>query len=250
MGHCELYCLRRLTASLYFRGARDRSCCRSPHWAVGGDPRGVRGQRPLRWLCTGDWAAKRLFRHKRAGFCWSLPTALRWRDCDQPSADGAAVGGRRTAIAYRPTVTAGHQQRSPKPKPVLRSLCSGIRQFGIQDSAGLIASVSLLVFGGRYIHTYIHTHTAQPQHTNYWAPRTRKRHQQEHRPQRPTESSDPTQHAKGRTGDCPGPRKETTTRRNVTRGVAAMHPDPWHIVHFVRGDRETAPGPPGSRTLW
>ena len=53
-----------------------------------------------------------------------------------------------------------------------------------------------------------------------WAPRTRKRHQQEHRPQRPTERSNPTQHAKGRTGDCPGPRKETTTRRNVTRGVA------------------------------
>ena len=45
------------------------------------------------------------------------------------------------------------------------------------------------------------------------------RHQQEHRPQRPTESSDPTQHAKGRTGDCPGPRKGTTTRRNVTQGA-------------------------------
>ena len=57
---------------------------------------------------------------------------------------------------------------------------------------------------------------AQPWHTNYWALRTRKQHQQEHRPQRPTERSDPTQHAKGRTGDCPGPRKETTTRRNVT----------------------------------
>ena len=38
------------------------------------------------------------------------------------------------------------------------------------------------------------------------------------RPQRPAESSDPTQHAKGRTGDCPRPRKETTTRRNVTQG--------------------------------
>ena len=61
-------------------------------------------------------------------------------------------------------------------------------------------------------------HPAQPRHTNYWAPRTRKRHQQEHRPQRPTERSAPTQHAKGRTGDCPGLRKETTTRRNVTRG--------------------------------
>ena len=61
-------------------------------------------------------------------------------------------------------------------------------------------------------------HSAQPQHTNYWAPRTRKRHQQEHQPQRPTESSDPTQHAKGRTGDRPGPRKGTTTRWNVTQG--------------------------------
>ena len=54
-------------------------------------------------------------------------------------------------------------------------------------------------------------HSAQPQHTNCWAPRTRKRHQQEHRPQRPTESSNPTQHAKGRTGDRPGPRKGATT---------------------------------------
>ena len=64
---------------------------------------------------------------------------------------------------------------------------------------------------------HIPPHPAQPQHANYWAPRTRKRHRQEHRPQRPTERSDPTQHAKGRTGDCPGPRKGTTTRRNVTQ---------------------------------
>ena len=62
-------------------------------------------------------------------------------------------------------------------------------------------------------------HPAQLQHTNDWAPRTRKRHQQEHRPQRPTESSDPTQHAKGRTGDCPGPCTGATTRRNVTQGA-------------------------------
>ena len=61
-------------------------------------------------------------------------------------------------------------------------------------------------------------HANQPQHTNRWAPRTWKQHQQEHWPQRPTESSDPTQHAKGRTGDCPGPRKETITRQNVTQG--------------------------------
>ena len=66
---------------------------------------------------------------------------------------------------------------------------------------------------------------APPQYANHWAPRTRKRHQQEHRPQRPTESSDPTQHAKGRTGECPGPRKETDTRRNVTQagGIVRVH---------------------------
>ena len=69
-------------------------------------------------------------------------------------------------------------------------------------------------------------HPAQPQHTNHWAPRTWKRHQQEHRPQRPTESSDRTQHAKGRTGDCPGPRKETTTRRNVTQGGGVFEDTP------------------------
>ena len=67
-------------------------------------------------------------------------------------------------------------------------------------------------------------HSAQPQHTNHWAPRTRKRHQQEPRPQRPTERSDPTQHAKGRTGDRPGPRKGATTRRNVTRGGCSPPP--------------------------
>ena len=65
---------------------------------------------------------------------------------------------------------------------------------------------------------YTMPHPAQGQHTNHWASRTRKRHQQEHRPQQPTESNDPTQHAKGRTGDFPGPRKGATTRRNVTQG--------------------------------
>ena len=72
--------------------------------------------------------------------------------------------------------------------------------------------------GGALTHKrHILPHSAQPRHTN-GAPRTRKRHQQKHRPQRPTERSDPTQHSKGRTGDCPGARKETKTRRNVTQG--------------------------------
>ena len=99
---------------------------------------------------------------------------------------------------------------------------------------------------------HIPPHPAQPQHTNHGAPRTRKRHQQVHWPQWPTESSDPTQHAKGRTGDCPGPRKETTTRRNVTQGgypslaqppVVFDHVHPWvrtvrvyGLVWVVRGN--------------
>ena len=86
-----------------------------------------------------------------------------------------------------------------------------------------------------------------PQHANYWAPRTRKRHQQEHRPQRPTERSDPTQHAKGRTGDCPGPRKETTTRRNVTRGGGNLTPPPR--ANFPSGplaDQQFSLAPPAA----
>ena len=88
--------------------------------------------------------------------------------------------------------------------------------------------------------------SAQPQHTNYWAPRTRKRHQQEHRPQRPTECSDPTQHAEGRPGDCPGPRKGTTTQRNVTLGVPARSPPPPPLCtlgprHLPEGADEIPP---------
>ena len=71
---------------------------------------------------------------------------------------------------------------------------------------------------------HIPPHPAQPRHTNDGAPRTQKRHQQEHRPQRPTARSDSTQHAKGRAGDCPGPRKETMTQRNVTRGGSSRTP--------------------------
>ena len=89
---------------------------------------------------------------------------------------------------------------------------------------------------------HILPHSAQPQHTNYWAPRTRKRHQQEHRPQRPTERSDPTQHAKGRAGDRPGPRKGATTRRNVTRGGGACLPFLNWWVPFPK-----PPSPPHGR---
>ena len=99
-------------------------------------------------------------------------------------------------------------------------------------------------------------HSAQPQHTNYWAPQTRKRHQQEHRPQWPTESSDPTQHAKGRTGDRLGPRKGTTTRRNVTQGAGSpsqgslLPPPPPPAVRgkLLTGGETTGPG--GMGAVW
>ena len=92
-------------------------------------------------------------------------------------------------------------------------------------------------------------HSAQSQHANYWAPRTRKRHQQEHRPQRPTESSDPTQHAKGRTGDRPGPRKGATTRRNVTQGGYGLKNEHlmicvWHSAGWSRWRRLNQPSSP------
>ena len=79
-------------------------------------------------------------------------------------------------------------------------------------------------------------HSAQPQHTNYWAPRTQKRHQQEHRPQRLAESSNLMQHAKGRTGDRPGPRKGATTRRNVTQGGGKKFARIFFCTPLLQGD--------------
>ena len=64
---------------------------------------------------------------------------------------------------------------------------------------------------------------------NYWAPLTRKRHQQEHGPQRPTERMGPMYHSKGRTGDCRGPCEETATRRNVTQAGAWQGESKGHI---------------------
>ena len=97
-------------------------------------------------------------------------------------------------------------------------------------------------------------HPAQPQHTKYWALRTRKRHQQEHQPQRPTESSDPTQHAKGRTGDCLGPRKGAITRRNVTQGggggaLGSSRDKMFGDGGFVPSTRPSTTGGPEPRAL-
>ena len=106
--------------------------------------------------------------------------------------------------------------------PGLRTAC-GQRRVGSKNSQTTPATTSTApirqLLGAADVQTaHPPPHSAQPLHTNHWAPRTRKRHQQERRPQRPSERSDPTQHAKGRMGDCPGPRKGTATRRNVTQG--------------------------------
>ena len=68
-----------------------------------------------------------------------------------------------------------------------------------------------------------------PQYANYWAPLRRQRHHKAHRPRGPTESSDPTQHAEGRTGDCPGPRKDNATECHTgggRRGFTSIAPPP------------------------
>ena len=67
-----------------------------------------------------------------------------------------------------------------------------------------------------------------PRHTNDWAPTTRKRHQQEHRLQRPM------QQMKGGTGDCPGPRKEPATRWHVTHGGGG---GAWALGESAPGQR-------------
>ena len=68
-----------------------------------------------------------------------------------------------------------------------------------------------------------------------------------------TESSNPTQHAKRRAGDCPGPCKETATRRNVTQGgggggtpqhslrVQVVHHMPRRVSMCVRPNCPTPP---------
>ena len=86
---------------------------------------------------------------------------------------------------------------------------------------------------------------AQPRHANDGAPRTRKQYQQEHRPQQPTKRSDPTQHAKRRTGDCLGPRKQTATRRNVTQGGGSG----GIIVHCCGGKTNRGEDPEESLSI-
>ena len=68
---------------------------------------------------------------------------------------------------------------------------------------------------------------------------------------RNTGRSDPTQHAEGRTGDCPRPRKETATRQNVT-GV----PPPLVIAEGSKATANRAnhqrlvPNPPPPFSEW
>ena len=93
-------------------------------------------------------------------------------------------------------------------------------------------------------------HPAQPRHADHWAPRTRKRHQQEHRPQRPSERSDLTQHAKGRTSDCPGPVKKQQPNGMSHRGRGGAHGtftcwggERWRTVNLPPGRPLPLPHP-------
>ena len=67
------------------------------------------------------------------------------------------------------------------------------------------------------------THRLQPWQAQYWAPHTQKR-SDTHRPRGRPANDDPTHSAKGRTGDCPGPRRETNEGRNVTQGGGGQRP--------------------------
>ena len=89
---------------------------------------------------------------------------------------------------------------------------------------------------------------AHPQYANYWAPLTRKRHilphsaQPQHTNYWANAETTPARalaHAKGRTGDRPGPRKGTTTRRNVTQGGGGR------ALSGAQDDETTKTKPPG-----
>ena len=76
-----------------------------------------------------------------------------------------------------------------------------------------------------------------PRCTNYWAPLTRKQHQQEHRPQWLTESSGLMQHVKGRVGDCPGPvKKQRPDGMSHSGGSESVHRDiSWVDIRVATG---------------
>ena len=158
-----------------------------------------------------------------------------------------------------PTPPAGRRNRNCGPTQRLAELdCANTRSYALFLETLVLAGGTPEEAAPRREHTGVRweggggywaplTHkrrslqSAHPRHTNHWAPQTRKQHQQGHRPQRPTERSAPTQHAKGRTGDCPGPRKGTTTRRNVTQGGyhTSLSLAPCPIKAFVVGSRQS-----------
>ena len=165
-----------------------------------------------------------LNRHQVRGVSRS-PDGLFAQQEREPIRGRRAVRGERT-YGGRPGQRVEEQGTWPHRNTVTQAMdglrtevCGQQKQSNSQTTPATTSTSSIRqLLGAADTQTAHHATLAQPQHTNHWAPRTRKRHQQEHRPQRPTESSDPTQRAKGRTGDCPGPRKGATTRRNVTRG--------------------------------
>ena len=94
--------------------------------------------------------------------------------------------------------------------------------------------------GGGARKRHILPHPAQPQHTNHWAPRTRKRHQQQHRPQQPTESATRRNMRREERGTVQGPVKKQQPDGMSHRGVLDLaaarerrgkaDPPPWQAT--------------------
>ena len=219
------------------------------------------------WVCDSTQRTPpRIQRCHRAGAPQQTPTALSWHRQSALVPVAASVAGRCLACVCRRHRSdglcpcgagvlvflgmrrggggacgarggTGHLGRTETQRGRLWTACGQRRVDGkySQTTPATTSTSSILNYWAPLTRKrHIPPHPAQPRHTKYWAPRTRKQHQQEHRPQRPSERSDPTQHAKGRTGDCPGPRKETTTRRHVTRGAGLTHGPSLHPLPLCR----------------
>ena len=78
------------------------------------------------------------------------------------------------------------------------------------------------VGGGGHCHNALQRRTGsasgQPEHRPGRPPSSKNPTQRSPATRRTSVDGNPTRHAEGRTGDCPGPRKETATRRNATHG--------------------------------
>ena len=115
----------------------------------------------------------------------------------------------------------GHLTHTETQRGRLRTACGQRRVDSQTTPATTSTSSIIIIIGAADAQTAHHaTFSTAPTHQLLGSANA-ERHQQEHRPHRPTESSDPTQHAKGRTGVCPGPREERATQGPHAHGNTA-----------------------------